>query len=235
METNLEEMIAKFHIGKILYERAFRALHKSASIEELRVPIRMLRDLTRVANRISYLEKHTEDVDTMARVIQRNFRRVTWPASAKIEGSCFTDRGCSLNVKVALPEESEITEWFSNGMGERAIAEAERRIRYWILVHVIVQMAVEESFRPLLFPQNVVVSAYASRSNPVNGTVVRECIYSIRVSRELWDAASESAKLEPITCLNSFAPRRVLSGAYEFTPVRALNDCQSGPCEVPTG
>ncbi len=150
--------------------------------------------------------KNSSDMEVY---LEEKLHEIVWPRETTVSLE-IEDNGLLVMLDVDLPEIEEMphrTATFPQRGYKLAVKEmspTQVQKLYMRHVHAIGFRIVGETFSALPTVQQVVLSAYSQRPNPVNGQVSNEYLYSVRVRRNDW-ARIQFDRLQSIDVIESLA------------------------------
>ena len=225
------QKLLKFNLNKI--ENANEVLTNNYLVAVQQWDQDGLKYSRKEALRKNFIEQDIySNVNSMEKFLEENLHDIVWPKETNVSFDIL-DAGKTVFLDVDLPEIENLpnktatapTRGFKLMVKEMSATQSQKL--YMRHVHGIGFRIIGETFAALPVANTVVLSAYSLRSNPSNGIVDNEYLFSVKVTREKWEEINFSnlINLDVIEALSRFDLRRNMSKTGIFKAIE--------PFEVP--
>ncbi len=168
-------------------------------------------------------------LDIAAKTLEQLFAGLDWPRETNVQFEIAED-GQRIILDVDLPEVDDapgrIATVADNGrrLHYKELSETARRRNYARHVHGVALRLAGEVFAALPTPETVVVSGYTQRADSTTGREVDHYLLSVRLTRARLKKIDFGAlqEVDPISALECFEHRRIMSKTGIFTPIDPL-------------
>ncbi len=167
-----------------------------------------------------------DDFDAMAQTLHERLNEIAWPRETAMDFDLGTDER-TIAVDIDLPGEDEMParEWTMPAkrlkLTPKKISVTRQRKLYRDHIHGLAFRVLGAVFARLPAVQEVRVSGYRQVADAVTGTVRKQYLYSIKVSRKHWERIHFDAleQVDPVAAPEAFTLRRDMTKTGIFRAI----------------
>ena len=166
------------------------------------------------------------DPEAMQQTLSERLNELDWPRETRVDFE-LSDDAHTIALDIDLPDENELPDryWTMPAkrlkLSARKLGTMRQRELYRCHVHGVAFRVLGTVFARLPGIERALVSGHCRVEDPASGECRRRYLYSVKVTREAWEAVdfNRLARLDPADALTAFPLRREMTRAGTFRDV----------------